>query len=315
MSKTKLLFDLLMYANKHKEFTARDVAYEFNISIRSAHRYLMDLHELGVPIYTQQGRNGGYRVLKNRMLPPILFDENEAFAIFFAFKSLGYYQSLPFDVSVDSVSRKLYAGIPDDMKQKVDQLETVLAFWHQKRSMPSPYLRDILDAALTNHVLNMEYMSKHKNERKEVAPIGVYSQNGFWYMPAFDMEQKDIRLYRIDRITTLTFTDKTYAPSITLDAWLNDHKIKTPVRLYVTLTREGVRQCRNEPWLEPYIVTTDHEDGMVDMEIDISEIDYISSYFCRLGVDAKVVEPREAAEKIRDRAFDVYAHYQDTSSS
>ncbi|GEC88372.1 helix-turn-helix transcriptional regulator [Brevibacillus brevis] len=91
MSKAKLLFDLIMYVNASRRFTAQDVAHEFNVSVRTAHRYLTELSEMGVPLYTEPGRSGGYRVLDNRILPPILLNENEAFSIFFSFQSLKYY--------------------------------------------------------------------------------------------------------------------------------------------------------------------------------------------------------------------------------
>lgn len=310
MSKTKLLFDLIMYVNTKRVFTAQDIAYEFNISVRTAHRYLLELSEMGIPLYTEQGRNGGYRTLKNRILPPVIFDEDEAFAIFFAFQSLKYYRSLPFDVNIASASRKLYVSIPDDTKKKIDRLESVLSFWHQKRSIPSPFLKDIIEASLANHALVIEYMSKSMNKVKEVVPLGVYSHNGFWYMPAFDIVQNDVRLFRIDRILSLKTSEKTHCIPITLEAWLNDHTTKIPVRLYATLTREGVRQCRSEPWLEPHIVLTDNENGYIDAEIDKSEIAYVSDYFFRLGTDAKVIEPQEIITNIRERARSINAHYQ-----
>lgn len=85
MSKANRIFDLIMYVNSKKNFTAQDVAYKFNISVRTTHRYLIKISELGVPIYTEQGRNGGYHTLENRILPPIIFDENEALGIFLHF--------------------------------------------------------------------------------------------------------------------------------------------------------------------------------------------------------------------------------------
>lgn len=82
MSKTKLLFNLIMYVNAMRNFTVEDAAHEFHVSVRTSHRYLMELSEMGVPLYTESGRNGGNRMLDNRALPPIIFNENEAFVIF-----------------------------------------------------------------------------------------------------------------------------------------------------------------------------------------------------------------------------------------
>lgn len=309
MSKTKLLFDLIMYVNTKRNFTAQDVAYEFHVSLRTAHRYLMELSEMGIPIYTEQGRNGGYRTLKSRTLPPILFDEEEAFAIFFAFRSLKYFQSLPFSINIDSVSRKLYSSLPDDIKRKIDRLDSVLLFWSKKRSVPSPYLKEIIEASINDHIVIIEYYSKTENKVKEVKPIGVYAADGFWYMPAFDMEHQTIRLFRVDRILSFENSEKVFPVMADLENWLTDHIVKTPVKLHVKLTREGVRQCQSEPWLEPDIVLTVDGNGFVDMEVDQSEIPFISEYFFRLGKDAKVVEPYEVIDYIKQHARQLLNHY------
>ena len=85
MSKAKRLLDILMFVTAKKNFTAQEIADEFNISIRTVHRYILDLSDMGMPIYSEQGRNGGYTVLTSRLLPPILFTEEEVVSIFFAF--------------------------------------------------------------------------------------------------------------------------------------------------------------------------------------------------------------------------------------
>jgi len=314
MSKTTVLFDLLMYANTKRRFTAQEVANEFNISVRTAHRYLLELSEMGVPLYTEPGRNGGYRVLSNRLLPPIIFNENEAFAIFFAFESLKYYQSLPFDIDIKSVSRKLYASLPSDTRNKIDRLHSVILFWNKKRSLPTPYLQDVMEASVENKTVKIEYMSTSKNTTKEIAPIGIYAYNGFWYMPAFDFALNEVRLFRMDRILSLEMKEQTHDAQENMSDWLERFQTQTPevpVRLYVVLTREGIRQCRSQPWLEPYIVTVDQEQGYIETEIDRSEIDYVSHYFFQLGTAAKVVEPREIIEKIYIQSQAIMQHYSD----
>lgn len=312
MSKTKLIFDLMMYVNAKRNFTAQDVAYEFDISVRTAHRYLMELSELGVPLYAEQGRNGGYRVLNNRVLPPVLFDEDEAFAIFFSFQSLKHYPSLPFDINVESAARKLHANLPEDLKSKVDRLESVLSFWNPKRIVSSPYLKKIIEAALNGQSVIMEYASKTGNKSKEVAPIGVYANDGLWYMPAFDTEHDAVRLFRADRILALEISGIASPVPMSLEDWLHHRTIRTPVRLHVKLTREGLRQCQKEHWLAPYIQTAHPEGEYVayaDMLMDDSETGFAADYFFRLGTDAFVLEPKEIVKDIRGRALRLIEHY------
>lgn len=83
---------------------------------------------MGLPIYAEQGRNGGYKVLTNRVIPPILFTEEEAVSIFFAFQSLSYYRNLPFNTEITSVTHKLYSSLQHDAKAKVDKVRSYIAF-------------------------------------------------------------------------------------------------------------------------------------------------------------------------------------------
>lgn len=312
LSKAKLLFDLVMYVNAKRRFTAQDVAYDFNVSVRTAHRYLAELGEMGDPLYTESGRGGGYRVLDNRVLPPILFNENEAFSIFFAFESLKYYHSLPFDIDIKLVSDKLYSSLPADTRRKVDQLSAVLAFWNIKRGIPTPYLKEIIEAAMEKQVVHIEYVSKSGNSVREVAPIGIYAYDGFWYMPGFDIARRETRLFRTDRIQALSRLNRTYDPKMSLDDWLIRHTEQEqapPIRLYVELTREGLRQCRSQPWLEPYLVMRNEDRGYIDTTIVGTEIEYVSHYFYRLGTSAKVLEPQEIVDRICVLAEEVLQHY------
>lgn len=232
MTKTKLLFELIMYVNTKRNFTAQDIANEFNISVRTAHRYLM--------------------------------------------------------------------------KAKHWQF---FSLFNQKRSVSSPFLTDIIEASIENHILIIGYLSKSQNKVKKVKPIGVYAYNGLWYMPAFDIENNAVRLFRIDRILSLKNSKVVRNVSISLADWFNIHTVKIPLRLYVKLTREGLRQCRSEPWLEPHIVITSPDNGYIDTEIDKSEIEFVTSYFFQLGTEAKVIEPQEIIDNIKERAHNIINHY------
>ncbi|MBW5467215.1 WYL domain-containing protein [Brevibacillus formosus] len=318
MSKAKLLFDLIMYVNASRRFTAQDVAHEFNVSVRTAHRYLTELSEMGVPLYTEPGRSGGYRVLDNRILPPILVNESEAFSIFFAFQSLKYYSSLPFEIDINSLSKKLYTSLPIDTRKKIDRLEEVFSFWNQKRSIPSKYLKEIVEAATEQQVVQIKYISKDSTSLREVAPIGVYAYDGFWFMPAFNMDTNEVKLFRTDRIVTLNKLERIFVPTISLQDWLLSHtelEPATSVRLYVELSREGLRQCRSQPWLEPHIVMQNEDFGYLDTVIDHKEIEFVSQYFFRLGTEAKVIEPEMIVDRIIKLSQKLLQHYTVTNQT
>ncbi|WP_099480575.1 helix-turn-helix transcriptional regulator [Paenibacillus ihbetae] len=314
MSKAKLLMDIILYVNAKRSFTAQEVADEFGVSVRTAHRYLTEISDMGVPLYTEQGRNGGYRTLSSRVLPPVLFDEDEVFAIFFAFQSLKRYRSLPFELNMDSAARKLLAGFPEDAKEMISRLESVLAFWSPRRTAGSPFLKEMIEAALYRRVVRIGYRSKNRMSDREIQPIGVYARDGLWYMLAAEGETEEPRLFRADRVESWTPLDRSGELDMTLEEWLQEYPIRQPVRLYAELTREGARQCESIPWLEDEVVMLEEHRGVVDVTVDRSDFEYIADVFVRFGTEAKVIEPQEMVDLIRDKARRLIAHYEQERS-
>ncbi|MBO1582227.1 YafY family protein [Bacillus sp. XF8] len=311
MSKAKRLLDILLFVNAKRKFTAQEIADEFQISIRTVHRYILDLCDMGLPIYAEQGRNGGYTVLTNRLLPPILFTEEEAVSIFFAFQSLNYYRSLPFDTEINSVTHKLYSTLPSDAKIKVDKMRSYIAFWNPKRTIDALFLKDVLEASIDGRNLNIQYESKSGMKTKHIHPIGVYAHDGLWYLPAYDYRKQKVLLHRVDRILSILSTEKAEGEFMNLEEWLTSHEVKKPIRLHVQLTMEGVRQCKSVPTFEGFVVEQEDGTGYIDIIIDKGELGFITPLFYRLGMHARVLEPKELIDNLRIQADEILTMYQD----
>ncbi len=316
LSKAKRLLDILIFASAKKAFTAQEIADEFNISVRTVHRYILDLSDMGLPIYAEQGRNGGYKVLTNRVIPPILFTEEEAVSIFFAFQSLSYYRDLPFNTEINSVTHKLYSSLQHDAKAKVDKIRSYIAFWNPKRTIETPLLNEVLTAAIENKNLHFQYESKSRIKTKHVHPIGVYAHDGLWYLPAYDFNVEKTLLYRVDRILSILSTEENEDTFMNLKEWFasNSHVVHNPTQLHVLLSTEGVRQCKSVPYLEEFVVTNENGTGYIHSTIDKGEINFITPLFYRLGKDAKVLEPIELIDGLRMRAKEVLHMYGDEKS-
>lgn len=316
LSKAKRLLDILIFASAKKAFTAQEIADEFNISVRTVHRYILDLSDMGLPIYAEQGRNGGYKVLTTRVIPPILFTEEEAVSIFFAFQSLSYYRDLPFNTEINSVTHKLYSSLQHDAKAKVDKIRSYIAFWNPKRTIETPLLNEVLTAAIENKNLHFQYESKSGIKTKHVHPIGVYAHDGLWYLPSYDFGRKKVLLYRVDRILSILSMEENTDTFMNLEEWFasNSNVVHNPTQLHVLLTTEGVRQCKSVPYLEEFVIVNEDGTGYINSTIDKGEINFITPLFYRLGKDAKVLEPKELTDGLRIRAKEVLHMYEDEKS-
>lgn len=309
MSKTTRLFDILIFVSAKKKFTAQEVADEFNISTRTVHRYILDLADMGLPIYAEQGRHGGYTVISNTLLAPILFTEDEAVAIFFAFQSLQHYFSLPFSAQVGTVSKKLFSSLHPGAKNKVERLRHHLTFWNPSRMIDTPLLTEILEICMSGKNVRMKYASKSGAKSRYIHPIGVYAHNGLWYLPAYDLEKDKLLLYRVDRIISIEATEDTETPFITLDEWFHTYEIKKPIRLHLILTVEGVRECKSISYFEKLIHINADGTGYIDTTIDEGELSFITPVLYRLGVHAKIIEPKKLIDLMVEKANEILGLY------
>ncbi|MBD0380521.1 helix-turn-helix transcriptional regulator [Paenibacillus sedimenti] len=309
MNKTQRLIQLMMAVNERMQFTVKEMADEFGVSERTMHRDLQELSELGMPLYTEFGPHGGYRLLKKRMLPPILFSEQEAVAMFFAFQSLQYYGTLPFEAESTSALNKFYHYLPSDAKVRIDALKDRVAFWTPLRTQSSPYLQQIVEASIEGKPLEMTYASKAGPTQRTIQPIGIYSNHGYWYLPSFCFQKEGILLFRADRILTLEFAGENHPAvdlsSYTIKEWLVTglaRNAEQPVlKLKVRLTKNGVQNYERSNGFGGSLQLNQDGSGTLATEMHPQNLDYFSKYFLSLGSDAVVEEPAEMVNLIREQ--------------
>lgn len=315
MSKSKRLLALIMTVNQKRRFTVKELAEEFQVSPRTILRDLQELSELGVPLYSEVGPHGGYRVLNERVLPPIAFTEEEAVAIFFANHALRHFSSLPFEEPFQSALKKFYHYLPGDMRERIDQLKQRFDFFTPTRQAKSPFLALLLQAAVEQRVLKMVYRSKKGISEREIQPIGIYAHGGLWYCPAYCFRSEGFRTFRCDRIQKVA-TEGVTATSLPLQEIhlenMGDHFPSTEKQLemYVELTAAGVEQCEAEWWIKPFLHVREDGSGWLAGQIDQSDLDFMADYFIGLGLKSVVKKPHALVELMRGRIEELKERYE-----
>ena len=95
MKRPERLHEMMRYLNNREYFNLQDLMDEYSISKSTALRDIEALEQLGMPIYSEHGRNGGYGILKNSLLSPISFTMDEIYALYFAMLTLEAYEKYP----------------------------------------------------------------------------------------------------------------------------------------------------------------------------------------------------------------------------
>lgn len=292
---------MLWYVQTKQEFTAQELADEFQLSVRSIYRYISDLADLGVYIESKKGRNGGFTVLPNQVLPPVLFTEAELFSLYFAIQSLTNYEDFPFKVNTITAREKLLEVVSKETRQKLLQLSDHFQISVPKQAVSAPYLNQLITACLNHTVLTIGYQSVRRVSQKNLEPIGLYTSNGFWYLFAFDQDVKEARHFRIDRIQTLAVTNETFTADLSFKQIENEYQPQVPIEISADLTERGMKQCLENRYLYKGVQKAKEGQAKLSMMIDKSDLAYTAEFFLVIGKEAKVTAPKELVKLLEEK--------------
>lgn len=304
MSKAKRLNEMIMMVNRKKRFTVRELAQQFEVSKRTILRDLQELSEMGVPLYSEVGPHGGYQVLNQRILPPIAFSEDEAISIFLAIHALRHYIALPFDIEYESIKKKFYLNLSGDIRDRIDRINGRVDFLSVQQHEKIPVLRQLLDAAIQQNVIIINYETNGITSNRNIQPIGIYVSEGKWYCPSYCLFKKDYRVFRCDRIKSVKLDENTLPIDLS-DINLKNHfsmfnKNKETYELHVELTNKGIEKYQSSKW--PNIELEEQKDGsgILKGTISVCDTDFFSDYFISFGKDAIIKKPLELIECIKE---------------
>ncbi|WP_312116995.1 helix-turn-helix transcriptional regulator [Brevibacillus reuszeri] len=314
MHKAQRLIQLIMKVNERKTFTIQEMADECGVSRRTMIRDLMELSELGVPLYSEAGAGGGYRVLREKVLPPISFTEHETIALFFACQSLRNYKSLPFKNEVDTALQKFFHYLSSELKQKIECMQQRLVFWVPPHEIEVPYLKELLEAALDQRIIKIVYEASTRRERM-IQPLGIYTMNGLWYCQAYCFLAENHRLFRVDRVKDFSLEADQSIRLNTADtedhilSWIMRMDESDTLDLEVDLTAEGVRRCQTDLWLARGIKLHEDGSGTICTKMSTSYVTWAVHFFLGLGMEANVRHPQVLREQIQNKLRELTKQY------
>lgn len=177
--------------------SARQLAERYEVSTRTIERDISALQQVGVPIYADTGRRGGYAIDPTMTLPPLNFTPAEAVAV-----SLALRQTTPFARAAGSALRKIMAAMPAHEASAARELAGRVGFLTSAvNDTPQAIPVVIEDALAARHVLDLHYVDKHgvASERL-VEPVMLLVGTEGWYLVAWCRLRDELRAFRLDRI-------------------------------------------------------------------------------------------------------------------
>ena len=214
--------DLLARALRDRPgVTARELAEELGVSVRSVFRDLDTLRDRGLPVESSRGRGGGLRVRGNWGLGRVLLGREEALC---ALLGLAVAEKLGFPLFGSAVSRarhKIADAFPVEERRRLAPLrERIFVGQPASPAVRASYaqpdaaaMRRLQVAFIESRVMTATY-AREDGERsvRRLEPHALVINVPAWYLLAHDLERRATRTFRLDRFSAVEIEDATFSP-------------------------------------------------------------------------------------------------------
>jgi predicted DNA-binding transcriptional regulator YafY len=305
MNRTDRLLALVLELRVRGEARAEDLAQTFSTSKRTIYRDMQALAEAGVPVVTNMGR--GYSLAEGYFLPPLAFKEDEAVLALLGLGAIKGTFDAEYNAVLEDAARKIRGVLGDALRERVARLESSLHLTTTLHAMPRTELdtlRALRRAILRAQTVQFRYFTRHPDDgrvtMRKADPYSLVSINGVWYLSAFCHLRQDRRMFRLTRMESLSLTGETFERPADY-RWEDDAERDDRTLIVKLVIAEDVL-----PWISEdrfyYIESREgHADGTL-VTLKVRHIDEILQWVLGWGRHARVLEPPELRQRVRDEA-------------
>src|SRR5688500_17734922 len=180
-----------------------ELARRIEVDARTLRRYISALEEMGIPITTEQGRYGGYRLVPGYKLPPMMFSDEEAQALslgLIAARGLGLADAAP---AIESVQAKLDRVLPSAPRRTISALRESVALQtgDARAHADARLLRVLSECAQMRRSAALRYRAADGTlTSRDFDVYGLVFRGGRWYVVGFCRLRSGLRTLRLDRV-------------------------------------------------------------------------------------------------------------------
>jgi predicted DNA-binding transcriptional regulator YafY len=209
------LLKMLSLLQARREWPGSELARRLEVSPRTVRRDIDRLRDLGYPVQATLGVAGGYRLAAGTAMPPLLLDDEEAVAITVGLRTAAGHAIDGIDEASVRALAKLQQVLPARLRRRVEALgAATVPLLIAAGPGVDPEQLAVLAAAIAGHErLRFGYRAGDGTESRRLAePHRLVAAGRRWYLLAYDNDQDDWRIFRVDRVRDLQPTGARSAP-------------------------------------------------------------------------------------------------------
>ncbi len=304
-----------MLLQTRERVTAAEVAIELEVSERTARRDLEALAMAGVPVYSSQGRNGGWRLIGGAKTDLSGLTGPEARALFLVAGPAS--AATP---EVRAALRKLVRALPEPFRSDAEAASAAVvvdpvAWGRPSDARPVPVHLELLQrAVIEGEQVRLGYVAADRNVSDRVVhPLGLAAKGHAWYLVADTAS--GLRTFRVDRVQSAETTGQPVVrpPDFDLsEAW------KLITNEVDQQRRTAWARGRAEPGAMPMLraalgprlrIGPAGDDGRIEVEMSGWSDEALAVELAGLGAGLLVAEPPAVVEHLTRIGRELAATY------
>ena len=270
---------------------------------RTVRRDLAALEEAGFPLVTEkvQGQVRWRFIDGYRNTLQLQFSPSELMALRLTRHLLAPLEGTNIQTSLESALAKAESGIPGLEEKTPQELGHIFAFnlGSYKSYRDHRHTIDILSQATSSlHTVQMRYFSASQNKvsRREVAPYRLWYTNGALYLIAYCHVRKDVRMFAVERIKSVTPTTNPFQMPLGFD--LEDYVKDAigvmrgqPIHVELRFDKPTAAWVKDRIWHSTQTLTP-LKNGQLKMTLTVAENRELVGWILSFGQGVIVSKPQ-----------------------
>lgn len=246
-----------------------------------------------------------------RHVPALGLSPTELMALTFTRNLLRPLEGTEIKSALDSALQKTMAYIPPPAMELVRQLEQSFSvgLGPHKRYREHRLTIDCLTKAITRaRTVQMRYFSASRNaaSRREVDPYRLRYVAGGLYLIAYCHWRKDVRMFAVERIKSLTLTDHPYQMPLhfDLDAYVENALVVMQgrqIEVELLFNKMTAAWSKDRVWHASQ-QTKKLKDGRLRMTLAVADTRELVGWILSFGSGVRVVQPESLRTEIEEEA-------------
>jgi len=302
-SPTTRLLTVLELLQTYKRMSGRELARRLEVDGRTVRRYIVMLQDMGIPVEGERGPYGTYQLQRGYKMPPLLFTDAEAVALTLGLLAMRAFR-FPVDVeAVEGALAKTERLMPETLLHQVRGLQEAITF---NAPPPTVLLQNSYVAALSLAVeqrqrVHLRYgVWQGEDTERDFDPYGIVVNDGYWYASGYCHLRRDLRTFRLDRITALEPGEGSFERPEEFDVL--EHVLKSialmpGIEQVEILMKTSIERAQHV--IAPMLGTYEETEEGVIFRRAASQLESLALLLISLDFPVTVIQTQELRELIR----------------